>query len=313
MRNITLAALSIAFVGCSMLDPGGAAATQNRTTPEQDRWQALEARLQTRDEALSTTLQEMSRQLNDQHRRVVGLEQQNSQLRADLDTARRNMAQMMTGGVQGGTVPSGSEPQPATPTTPTPAPQRDIAQRIGELVILLQDPDFHGIESIIEELTPQAGRATEFLLEEIRRSPQSIRMAENAEAIIAGFPVEDSRPVLERSLRDRQLRMPAARVAARTADTGLLPALTEQLASTTDQDEQIALSLAVVSCGDERGVPVLIRALRSERIDIRILAHSALRRQFRTDGFGYNPLRSAAENTGPIRQWEQWWDARRTR
>lgn len=300
-----------------MTSPGSTGAentSAQRPRPRsvEERLADLEQRLGAREESVASSFRELTTQFSDLYRRTTELEQRTATLRADLDEARRRVAMLLTPGAGGTGAAPAAATAPAAPEAPAAAPPPELRpERIGEIVILLRDPNFHGTDAIARELRPNAGRAAELLFEEIRRAAMEYRMAQRIEEIVAAFPPEQVRGTLERALRDPALRLSAARVLEQTGDAELLPVAKDELAQARSPDDELALALAVVACGDDAGVPVLLRALRSTRIDLRILAHAALRRTFRTDGFGYNPMRGPAENEDALRRWNEWWDARR--
>ncbi len=145
------------------------------------------------------------------------------------------------------------------------------------------------------------------LLRELRASVRNRDAAYQAriEGVLGRLTPAYVVPSVAPLLDDASLRVPAARILGRTGQASAVPALKKHLNDRGD-DAQLAIAEALVALRCEEGVPVLIGALESDAIEVRVLACDALKRATGLT-HDYRIYASPAENGRAIEAWKAWW------
>jgi hypothetical protein len=270
--------------------------------PEADlakRLEALELKMQTRDETYKQAIESVHGQNKTNTDRLGRIEQRMGLLEAVADRAAPPAVV---------TPATASAPEIARPPVAGAAAASARPGRLLEIASLLKDPEFRDLERIQTELRPSAAEATAFFLNEIKRTPGNVNFSTRVEELVRSFPAELVRGPLGRALEDPALRVLAAQIIAHVAD----PAFAELLHGfTTDPDPsfQVSVGVALVRCGDKAGVPFLIHGLRSDLKANRILSIQTLKSINRRQDYGYDWQKTPGENAGAVSQWERWWEA----
>jgi hypothetical protein len=162
-----------------------------------------------------------------------------------------------------------------------------------------------GSDKVAEQLKPYAAVAAPYLMEEVRKSITKIEYTMQLESILSKFPVADLKIPLQKALLERGVRVTATRIAGAVGDRELSKIL-EPYLSTDDEDFRLVAGEALVRCRNAAGIPALVRCLRSDQRDTRLIAINVLKSLSRNEDFGYRPQADAAQNEAALKSWDQW-------
>jgi uncharacterized small protein (DUF1192 family) len=197
--------------------------------------------------------------------------------------------------------PSGIDPQPPLPTARKP---EDVLLELEEALVKLR-ADKANPDEIAAQFKTYARFAAPALVDELRKPTTKTIYTTRVEQILAQFPAADLEVPLQKGLEEGGPRFSMARVVGKVGDRKLSKIL-EPHAGTVDEDFRLAAGEALVLCRNAAGVPGLVKCLRSDQRDTKMIAISVLKRLNRDEDFGYRPHRPAEDNAEPVKKWEEW-------
>ncbi len=192
---------------------------------------------------------------------------------------------------------------------PTPAPVDpafvETAAKIDAAIAKLKSGG--PAEDAARELMPNAKWAAPKLVEAIGKNSLDLPFLAKAEQVLSKFPVEDLKGPLAEGLRDQRRRASMAKVVAGVGDRELSKVL-EPHVSDANPYTQIEIGTALLVCRNRAGVPPLLKVLRAEESEYRLLAIMRLKAVTNGDLKGYDFNKSAADNAEALKAWDAWWE-----
>lgn len=191
-----------------------------------------------------------------------------------------------------------ADPEPPKPTVEDAIRETDKA--FAELRQGRTPPD-----KIVPGLKPMARHAAPLLMNEIGASIAKTDYIQKLEFILSQFHPADLKAALKAALKNSATRSSAARIIRRVGDRDLSTILEPHL-ETADDDFKLLAGEAMITCKNPAGIPPLVRCLRSEHRDTRLIASSDLKTANAGKDFGYDPYKSPEENAKAIESWDEW-------
>ncbi|MBI2932421.1 MAG: hypothetical protein HYY16_12285 [Planctomycetes bacterium] len=162
-------------------------------------------------------------------------------------------------------------------------------------------------DEVARILAPIARYAAPKACAALKDALRDVEYMKRLEAVLSKFPPADLKIPLEEALRDPIARNPAARVVGTVGDRELSRIL-EPYTSDAEMDFCIQVGESLIRCRNQAGVPALLRALRADDKNTRLLAVAALRSVSKNETFGYDFSKPADANAAAIKAWEEWYE-----
>ena len=267
--------------------------------PRNDQVQGLEARLSDVDQKQTQRYQETKAYLEEREAKIRGLEDEVERLKKETNVLRFQVQTLLA--ARGGGDPGAKVEVPDAVVSGL-----DAAQRIDQGLATLQAKDGKE-EAVASDFQGLGPAAVDSLLRELRasvRNRDSVyqeKLSKVLGRLNAAYVIPSVSPLLD----EASLGIPAAKVLGQTGDAAAVPFLKKRL-NDRDLNLKLAVAEALVALRCEEGIPVLIEALKSEQVEIRILAYDLLKRAT-GQTFDYKIYAVPAENAKPIEDWQSWW------
>ncbi len=206
-----------------------------------------------------------------------------------------------------GTAPP-PEPPPNGGTKPEPAPAKptveDAIRETDKVLTELRQGRLLPKEAALR-LKPMAKLTAPLLVKEMSNAIAKTEYMRKLESILSTFPPKDLEPALQAALKKPATRSSAARIIRKVGDLELSRIIEPHLKD-ADEDFKLLAGEALITCKNAAGVPPLVRCLRSEHRDTRLIAASDLKTANAGKDFGYDPYKSPEENAKAIESWDEW-------
>jgi hypothetical protein len=162
-------------------------------------------------------------------------------------------------------------------------------------------------EDVARTLAPIARFAAPRLCEALRSSLRDIEFMKRLEFVLSQMPPAELKIPLADSLKDQVARYPAARVVGDVGNYDLSRVL-EPYTADGSLDFCFLAGDSLVRCKNKNGVPALLRVLRSEDQNLRLLASNTLARLNGERNMGYDFQKNGDQNAAAIKAWEEWYE-----
>lgn len=223
--------------------------------------------------------------------RITKLETENQMLKVDIERLSKRAP--------------GPGPEPTPTPTPEP-PLADTAMKIEAALVRLKSGGT--VEEGLKELVPLSRWSCARMIEALAKHPADRPFIDKIEQVLGKCPVEDLKAPLTEGAKDRTRRITLARVVAAVGDKELSRAL-EPYAGDVNPFHQIEVGKALIACKNRNGIPALMKALRAEESEYRLLAIMSLRPLAKGEIFGFDFNRGPAENADSLKRWDAWWES----
>jgi hypothetical protein len=240
---------------------------------------------------------ELTRKYMDMEKRTVSLENLVAIYQVEINRLKKEVE--MAG--------AGTKQQPVNPPDPKELPIKTEEARLKAELALNDLQKGLKIEDIIAEMKPIASVSTIVFADALSKHATDFDFLKKLETVLAAMPAKSLEIPLQEAVKDRRRRNSAAQIVGETKDLALSRILEPY---TADPDDYFCYLVggSLLKCKNRQGVPALLRPLRSDDKQLRMLTIKALKEVNGNNAFGYDWSKDSVENASAIKTWHDWWD-----